>query len=66
MCLPAVGGVTDDLRRATAVFSGKVAKVRKRKGPANTFANVEAMFEVEEVWKGSDEETISVKLGIDS
>ena len=49
-----------ELKRATAVFSGKVIKIKRHNKAAGTFATVEAVFKVGRVWKGVDEKTVSV------
>lgn len=49
-----------ELKRATAVFSGKVVKIKRDKKVADIFARVEAVFKVKRVWKGVEQETISV------
>jgi hypothetical protein len=49
-----------ELKRATAVFSGKVVKVEKHNEAAGIFARVEAVFKVSRVWKGVENETVSV------
>jgi hypothetical protein len=51
---------TDELKRATAVFSGKVVKIKRHKKAAGIFVSVEAVFKVERAWKGIDKKTISV------
>lgn len=57
-CLPPKSAA-EELKRAAAVFSGKVLKIKKHK-EADLFTKVEAVFEVEEVWKGVEERKISV------
>src|SRR3712207_1240946 len=49
-----------ELKRASAVFSGKVEKVKGHKEVADIFASVEAEFKVERVWKGVEKEIVSV------
>lgn len=51
---------SQELSRATAVFSGKVLEVKRHKRSADLFASVQVLFEVEKVWKGID----SKKVGI--
>jgi hypothetical protein len=51
---------TQELKRATAVFSGKVLEAKRHKQSADLFASVEVVFEVEKVWKGVDEKTVSI------
>jgi len=51
---------TQELKLATAVFSGKVLEVKRHKQSADLFANVEVVFEVEKVWKGVDEKTVTI------
>ncbi len=58
-CLPNQSA-TQELKRATAVFSGKVIEVRKHRQSADPFATVEAVFEVERSWKGVDQKSISI------
>lgn len=60
------------LEQADAVFSGKVLKIKREKsvykkdtgvqpGPVGgLFASVEAVFEVDKTWKGTDKKTVSV------
>ena len=50
----------NELNRATAVFVGKVVKIKQHNKAAGTFATVEAVFKVARVWKGVDEKTVSV------
>lgn len=50
----------DELKRATAVFSGKLVKIKRHKEAAGMFATVEAVFKVKLVWKGDEKETVSV------
>ena len=49
-----------ELKRATAVFSGKLVKIKKHNKAADIFATVEAVFKVKRVWKGVEQETVSV------
>src|SRR5688500_12848607 len=51
---------TDELKRATAVFSGKVVKIKRHKKAAGISASVEAVFKVERAWQGIDKKSISV------
>lgn len=50
----------NELKRAAAVFSGKVVKVKRHNEAAGVFATVEAVFKVKQVWKGVEEENIRV------
>jgi hypothetical protein len=51
---------SQELQRATAVFSGKVVEIKKHKQSSDLFAGVEVVFAVEKVWKGVDEARVSV------
>ncbi len=51
---------SQELNRATAVFSGKVLEVKRHKRSADLFASVQVLFEVEKVWKGVDSRTVSI------
>jgi hypothetical protein len=57
-CVPPKSAA-EELKRATAVFSGKVLQIKRHK-EADLFATVEAVLEVEKVWKGVEEKNISV------
>ena len=50
----------NELKRATAVFSGKVVKVEGHNKVEDMFARVEAVFKVDRVWKGVEQETVRV------
>ena len=58
VCLPQ--SPAQELERATAVFSGKVLKVKRHKQSPDVYAFLEVVFRVEEAWKGVNEKTISV------
>ena len=51
---------SQELKRATAVFSGKVVAIKRHKQSSDLFARVEVVFEVKKVWKGVDEAKVSV------
>ena len=58
-CAPSQSA-SQELKRATAVFSGKVVEIKRHKQPSNLFAAVEVIFEVQKIWKGVNEKTISI------
>jgi hypothetical protein len=58
-CVPPQSA-SQELKRATAVFSGKVVEIKRHKQPSNLFGTVEVIFEVKKVWKGVDETRVSV------
>ena len=57
-CVPSKGP-GEDLKLATAVFSGKVIEIRRHK-VGDVFARAEAVLRVERVWKGGEATTVSV------
>lgn len=58
-CLPSENA-TKELGQSAAVFSGKVLEVRRNQQETGVFTRVEAVFEVERVWKGDEKRAISV------
>jgi hypothetical protein len=58
-CAPSQSA-SQELERATAVFSGKVVEIKRHKQRSNLFGSVEVKFKVNKVWKGVDEKTISI------
>lgn len=58
-CLPAKSAA-QELELSTAVFSGKVTKIKRHKKAENIFGSVEVIFRVEKNWKGVKEKTVSV------
>ncbi len=57
-CLPSKGP-GEDLKLASAVFSGKVIEIRRHK-VGDIFSRTEAVLRVERVWKGGDATTVSL------
>lgn len=51
---------SQELKRATAVFSGKVVEIKRHKQSSDFFAGVEVVFEVDKVWKGVNDQRVSV------
>lgn len=51
---------SDELKRATAVFSGRVVEVKEHKGTSSPSRMIEVVFKTAKAWKGSDRVTISV------
>jgi hypothetical protein len=58
-CLP-TKSTAQELEQSTAVFSGKVIQIKRRKQAENIFASVEVTFRVEKAWKGLKRKTITV------
>lgn len=58
-CLPAKSAA-QELKQSTAVFSGKVVKIKRHKQADNIFASVEVVFSIQKVWKGVKKKTVSV------
>lgn len=58
-CAPAKSAA-QALEQSTAVFSGKVIKIKRHKQAENIFATVEVIFRVEKAWKGVNKKTVSV------
>lgn len=58
-CLPSENA-TKELGISAAVFSGKVLEVRRNQQETGVFTRVEAVIEVERIWKGVEKRTISV------
>src|SRR5688572_12494594 len=61
-CAPSQSA-TEELKRAAAVFAGRVLEVKRHKRPANLFADVEVIFVVDRDWKGVEGTTVSVFTG---
>jgi hypothetical protein len=61
------GSVEEELKQKTAVFSGKVIDINRS---SNVFLQssepVQVLFEVNEVWKGSNKSQVIVHTGSDS
>jgi hypothetical protein len=57
-CLPSKGP-GEDLKLASAVFSGKVIEIRRHK-VGDIFSRAEAVLRVERVWKGGEATTVSL------
>lgn len=58
-CAPSKSA-SEELERATAVFAGKVIEIKRHKQSSDLSARVEAVFEVEKVWKGVNEKRVSI------
>ena len=58
-CLPSENA-TKELEQSTAVFCGRVLEVRRNQQETGLFTRVEAVFEVERIWKGVEKRTINV------
>ena len=58
-CLPAKSAA-QELEQSTAVFSGKVIKIKRHKQAGNIFNSVEVIFSVQKAWKGVKKKTVSV------
>lgn len=58
-CLP-TKSVAQELKQSTAVFTGKVIRIKRHKQSENIFASVEVTFRVEKAWKGLKRKTITV------
>jgi len=58
-CAPSQSA-TAELKRAAAVFSGKVLEIKRHKEAANLFEGVEVIFVVDRDWKGVEGTTVSV------
>jgi hypothetical protein len=64
-CLPAKSAA-QELEISTAVFSGKVTKIKRHKNAENIFGSVEVIFNVDKAYKGVKKKTISVFTSSDS
>lgn len=49
-----------ELERAAAVFAGKVVEIMSHKQTADPFLTIEVVFNVETIWKGAGDKTVSV------
>jgi hypothetical protein len=58
-CLPSANA-KQELEQSVVVFSGKVLEVKRNDQPEGAFTSVEAVFEVESVWKGIEKSRVSV------
>ena len=58
-CLPSENA-REELGRVAAVWSGKVIEVKRHEQERNVFMSVEAVIEVDRVWKGVEKRTVSV------
>jgi hypothetical protein len=48
------------MEQSAAVFTGKVVRIERSEKRTGLFTEVEAVFEVEGVWKGVEKSTVSV------
>ncbi|HXG67737.1 MAG TPA: hypothetical protein VNO70_21725 [Blastocatellia bacterium] len=64
-CVPP-GKPSEEMKESAAVFSGKVVEIRRNQRTDDFFARVEAVIEVERVWKGVEKTTVSVFTSSDS
>ncbi|MFS0864479.1 hypothetical protein [Fredinandcohnia sp. 179-A 10B2 NHS] len=62
------GSVEEELKQKTAVFSGKVIDINRSSNVLlqSSSEPVEVLFEVNEVWKGSNKSQVIVHTGLDS
>lgn len=51
---------SQELKRATAVFSGRVVEIKRHRQSSDLFATVEVVFEVRKAWKGVNHQRVSV------
>ena len=64
-CMPP-GKPSEEMKESAAVFSGRVVEIRRNQRTDDFFARVEAVIEVERVWKGVEKATVSVFTSSDS